>query len=175
MKEFRVMLRYEDKRHDAGYRVEYPSVKNHEELTDYLLNKHNKRVTLIKIFYDTEQYCDKRTWTMYRSLEEYLNRDCKGFDASPIYKQKAEEQEKYAQQLDKELSKYKRTEGIIVSEKTLIEIEKAKKYMMEHIQCTDVEKTCSTHLDCSSCPYFQFKNTVLFAFNEIAKKKGERC
>lgn len=51
-------------------------------------------------------------------------------------------------------------------EKSIIDIDKARDYMKHSIPCRDFEETCGIHIGCSTCPYYQFKITVLWAFDK---------
>lgn len=54
---------------------------------------------------------------------------------------------------------YERLKGL--RDVTEEDVNKALEYMREHIPCRDFEKSCGTHIGCSTCPYEHFKWTVM--------------
>lgn len=46
------------------------------------------------------------------------------------------------------------------------DLDKALEYMKENIPCMEFEKSCGTHIGCSTCPYHHFKLTVKAAFEK---------
>lgn len=44
------------------------------------------------------------------------------------------------------------------------DIRKAMMYMGENIPCRDFERSCGTHIGCSTCPYNHFRETVVATF-----------
>ncbi len=74
-----IIIRYYDKRTSSGFVVEHFNNMSHEGLTKYFIKHKKRKIKNIEIFNDTEiEYTDKREWTYYHSLEEYMNRESKG-------------------------------------------------------------------------------------------------
>lgn len=70
---------------------------------------------------------------------------------------KIEKLNKYVEELN---------ESGLMNDITDDDIEQAFDYMLNNIPCMDFEKSCGTHIGCSTCPYYKFRMTVAIALQK---------
>lgn len=55
------------------------------------------------------------------------------------------------------------------SDITSLDMKRATEYLMRQIICMDVEATCRMRSGCEGCPFAQFRQTVLSAFEKLSQ------